>query len=258
MAWVRLRKPAAAILVLRVVLWIVAAFAGAILALCALGLVSAVGRGLSIGFQRKALFPLPDPLVYLLFSACGFQATLLLGAMWEGWRVGNGDRGAGLGASPIRRLGTVAFLCLLMVAWVFALPTLLGAVPSLRALAKVATPGVLTPDGADGPAAVVLRLLLLAVLAPVSEELFFRGWLWEALRRAGHGAWSVAGWTSLPWLLLHGLDSPKRVLFLIPAAVVFSVARHVGGGVRASLMVHMSNNLTVVLMQAVPILFEPV
>ena len=63
MAWVRLRKPAAAILVLRVVLWIVVAFAGAILALCALGLVWAVGRGLSIGFQRKALFAQPDPLV---------------------------------------------------------------------------------------------------------------------------------------------------------------------------------------------------
>jgi membrane protease YdiL (CAAX protease family) len=60
--------------------------------------------------------------------------------------------------------------------------------------------------------------------------------------------------TALPWLLLHGLDSPARVVFLIPAAVVFSLARHQGGGVLASLIVHVTNNTAAVAMQAIAVL----
>jgi hypothetical protein len=42
-------------------------------------------------------------------------------------------------------------------------------------------------------------------------------------------------------------------VFLIPAAVVFSFARQQGGSVLASLLVHVTNNSTAVLMQAIAV-----
>jgi membrane protease YdiL (CAAX protease family) len=89
----------------------------------------------------------------------------------------------------------------------------------------------------------------------VSEELFFRGWLWEGLRRRGQTMFMTACLTATPWLLLHGIDAPGRILVLLPTAVIISFARYYGGGVRASLAVHMTNNGAAVLMQTVSVLF---
>jgi membrane protease YdiL (CAAX protease family) len=100
-----------------------------------------------------------------------------------------------------------------------------------------------------GPDIVALKVALVVGLAPVSEELFFRGWLWEAFRRRGLAIFTTACLTSLPWLLLHGLDAPGRILFLIPAAVVISFARHLGHSVFASLAVHVANNGAAMLLQ---------
>jgi membrane protease YdiL (CAAX protease family) len=78
--------------------------------------------------------------------------------------------------------------------------------------------------------------------AAVSEELFFRGWLWVGLSRW----WSVsavAPVTGCLWLLAHVSDGGwRRVLALVPAMVLISVARAVGGSVWASMAVHMANN----------------
>jgi hypothetical protein len=95
-----------------------------------------------------------------------------------------------------------------------------------------------------------------AVLAPVSEELFFRGWMWEALRQRGYAVVTTGFLSAVPWLLLHGIDSPGRILFLIPAALIFSLARYVGGSVLASLAPHMTNNLAAVLVPLIGGLLE--
>jgi membrane protease YdiL (CAAX protease family) len=238
-------------LLLGVLAWIAAGFAGALLSAGALGLGSAVLR-MVLG---PAAFLSPGQLAYVLVGASGFQGTLLLGAMWQGRRAGGGDRPAGLGIRPVRHVGMIVLLCAAMIGWLMSFVGLAATFPALGEFAKTVAPDALSDLGAHGPGIVVLKVALVTVLAPVSEELFFRGWIWEALRRRGYAIAMTAGLTAVPWLLLHGIDSPGRILILIPAAVVFSLARHIGRSVLASLAVHMTNNMTAVLMQAVAVLF---
>lgn len=238
-------------LLLGMLAWVAAGFAGAVV----VAAVLAFGSVLVHRLFGLASVPPPSELVYVLVGATGFQGTLLLGALWQGRRAGGGDRSVGLGVRRVRRLGRVALLCMVMVVWLLAFVLLAARLPALREFAKSVTPDVLSGLGDGGPAVVLLKVALVLLLAPVSEELFFRGWLWEGLRRRGHTVMTTAWLTALPWLLLHGIDSPGRILFLIPAAVVFSFARHQGGGVLASLAVHMTNNTTAVVMQAIGTLF---
>lgn len=53
----------------------------------------------------------------------------------------------------------------------------------------------------------------------------------------------------LPWLLLHIADGGwRRVLILVPAAILFSVGRHLCGTVRASMVMHIVNNGSIVVL----------
>jgi membrane protease YdiL (CAAX protease family) len=238
-------------LLLGALAWIVTGFAGAMIAAAILGLGSVLLRRL----PGLAFIPGASQLVIVLVAATVFQGTLLLVALRQGRLTGGGDRRSGLGFRPIRRGGRVVLLCASMIALLLIFVLLAARLPALREFARSVTPDVLAGLGEGGPAVTVLKVVLVVALAPASEELFFRGWLWEALRHRGRAISTTACLTAMPWLLLHGIDSPGRILFLIPAAVVFSLARHQGGGVLASLAVHVTNNTTAVLMQAMAMLF---
>jgi uncharacterized protein len=99
----------------------------------------------------------------------------------------------------------------------------------------------MTPPPSGAPALFIVTLLLAVAVAPVAEELFFRGWLWTALLRCW-GVWPSALCTGGLWLAMHALDSPVRALILLPATILLSLARYYCGSVRASLLVHVANN----------------
>lgn len=219
-----------------------------------IGLVAAAIMGAAINLAPTALrrwpglnLPSPSALATLMAVAYGFQGTLLAAAIWRGRRLGTG----GLGLRPIQSWGLVGRLCGAMLIWLVILVALTTWFPALRDLARSKTMDVLTSFLDAGPVVLTAAALLIAALAPLSEELFFRGWLWEALARRGHGMISIGLLTTLPWLLLHGLDSPGRVVFLVPAAAALFAARRLDGGVRASLAVHVVNNSAAVLLEAV-------
>jgi len=82
------------------------------------------------------------------------------------------------------------------------------------------------------------------ILALITEEGFFRGWLWAALRRAGQTDRQVLIWTSLAFTLWHipaisldtGFDVPAAEIpiYLINAALigaVFGMLRMASGSV---------------------------
>ncbi|MSP00601.1 MAG: CPBP family intramembrane metalloprotease [Acetobacteraceae bacterium] len=238
-------------LLLGMLAWILAGFVGAAFAIAVLMGGSILPR-LLLG---TAAMPEPSHIAIVLAGASGFQATLLFGAQWSGRRSSGDGRWNGLGVRPVLRKARIAGLCVATTVWLAGFIILMGMFPALRAFARSVTPDVLAGLGDGGPWIVAMRLGLVVFLAPVSEELFFRGWLWEALQRRGHAIATTALLTALPWLLLHGIDSPGRILFLLPAAAIFSLARHWGGGVLASLAAHMTNNLTAVTMQAIPVIF---
>jgi hypothetical protein len=237
-------------LLLGMLAWVVAGLVIALLVATLLGFCAVLlHQVLGLGFV-----PEPGLLGYVLVGSVAFQGTLLWGALRQGRRLGSGDRRAGLGIRRIRHIGQVALLCVVMIVCLLSFVLLAARIPALREFAKSVTPDIMARLGEGGPLAVLMKVTLALILAPVSEELFFRGWLWEALQQRGHAFAMTACVTALPWLLLHGLDSPARIVFLIPAAVVFSVARQQGGSVLASLVVHVTNNTTAVLMQVIAIL----
>ena len=192
----------------------------------------------------------PQPLVYALPATLALQATLLFADLRQGRIFGHGHLAAGLGAGPVQRQGLVAALLLAMIAWVLAYILFLVRFQEVASfIAREAPPTpVLTMTG--GPALIVVRLILIGFLAPVAEELFFRGWFWTALRRSW-SVWPTALCTGGIWVALHALEGMVRVPILIPAAILLSLARHYGGSVRASIPLHIANNVTAVAVQLV-------
>ena len=235
-------------LMLGMLAWIVAAVVGT---LAMWGILALVSRILAPDVVAE-----PGRLVYLLLGAFGFHGTLILGALRQGRRSTGGDWREGVGARRILHQGWIAVFCMLTIGWLIVATALTAAIPALRDYLKSMSPEFLLSDLGDANSAILALLILLTVvLAPVAEEFFFRGWLWEALRRRGRTVTTTACLTAVPWLLLHGIESPGRILLLVPAAVIFSFARQMGGGVLASLTVHVTNNLSVVLVQAAAMIF---
>jgi membrane protease YdiL (CAAX protease family) len=238
------------LLLLGVLGWIAAGFVGATVTVAAFAFSGGILHAAS-----GHTIPSPDALAIILVGTSGFQGTLLIGALWQGTRAGGGAWRVGIGFWPLRRPRLVLNLCILMFGWLVTFLILMSAIPALREFARSVTPEILAGGLNGNVLAVLVRLVLIAILAPVSEEFFFRGWLWEALWRRGCSPVTTAVTTAIPWLLLHGVDSPWRVVFLVPAAVIFSAARHFGGSVRASLAVHATNNGAAVMFQTLAALF---
>ena len=230
----------------RAVLWLLAAEFAAAAASFLIVLFLVLTRRFEAPHARPG--GMPVPLVYALPATVALQATLLFADFRQARIFGQGNLRAGLGAGPVQRRWLIAVLFVLMIAWLF---TYIAVVTRFQSVAHyiardVPQAPVLTMTG--GPALIILRVLLIAGLAPIAEELFFRGWFWTALRRYW-SVWPTALCTGGIWLSLHALEGAVRVPILIPAAILLSLARHYGGSVRASIPLHVANNLVAVSIQ---------
>lgn len=222
----------------------------------ALWLVLAAGASFGVGFafgfgpaflaglrHQPAPSHPPSALIGPL-AATAIQATLLLGA----WSRSRPPRGAGLDAGPIQRHALLTTLAIGQLVATFAWASL---VVRLAGAPNTAIAALLRQSAQSSPVFLAAIVILATLVAPLCEELFFRGWLWTALRRS----WSpvpTAIATATPWLLLHIADGGwRRVLVLVPAAILFSVGRHCCGSVRASITMHIVNNGTVAALVAV-------
>lgn len=223
--------------------WLLAAGMASILAAAVPGFVWGFAQVMWPGWIAEPSIPF-----YVLIAALGFQTALTAAAIRQG------RRGAGLGLAPVRRVRLIVGLCVATAGWLAVLIGLASVFPALEQVMKAAASDLLSGKGVSGFAMWLLRATVLAVMAPLSEELFFRGWLWEASRARGHGTMATMLLTGAPWLLLHGVDAPVRILFLLPTAAILTFARHAGGTVRASLLVHAVNNGAVVALQTIAIL----
>ncbi len=95
----------------------------------------------------------------------------------------------------------------------------------------------------------ILLVILTVGLSPIAEELFHRGWLWTALRNF----WApipVMVATGLPWLAIHLLDDIRAPIAIFFVGIILSLARHFRGSVRASMALHLLNNLAAIAMTA--------
>ena len=178
--------------------------------------------------------------VGVLVGLVTFYSFLLLAAWRRAKIVGQGDRIKGFGGGRLKRpvvlVGLAVAGMIIVLVWQGCLAILLKfpeqgfgpMVPHFLANAW-------TWDTAT--------LAMIVVVVPICEELFFRGWLWTGLRQHW-GVLPVMLGTALLFMAIHMPDGLTLPLFLLPSVIMLTLARHFCGGVRASILLHMLNNLT--------------
>lgn len=87
----------------------------------------------------------------------------------------------------------------------------------------------------------VVAAVVLVVGAPLTEELLFRGALWNALAHHRIPPWAVLVLTALVFAQVHA--DPTRTPALIAQGVAIGAARLITGRVGASVVAHAVNNL---------------
>jgi membrane protease YdiL (CAAX protease family) len=88
---------------------------------------------------------------------------------------------------------------------------------------------------------------VVAVGAPLSEELLFRGFLLSALARSGLGFWGAAPVSNLPWAALHAGYSPVGIAEVFVIGLLFSWFLWRTGSLRVPIVCHALYNALVLL-----------
>jgi membrane protease YdiL (CAAX protease family) len=178
----------------------------------------------------------------LAFSIVMFVATIIRGRV-----VGDGNVRAGLCYGPISRPLTVTILAIAITGYaLFLIDVYAGdnAHIDIRLLSAHPwlTGGVVVLIGA-----------YIGFFGPLSEEFFFRGWLWTGLERQW-GVFPAAFFTGASWLALHLDRGLAELLILVPVALLLAMARHLGSSVRAPLALHMLYNTILIAPPALQLL----
>lgn len=204
-------------------LWSLAAFAGAFLVGFFFGVVFTV-TGIKTSLSATDL-----DAFYGLVGVLGSFAVLL----WVSFNIG-AERGSGEAMAsdeaPRRPVRVVLAALILLLYSAFITFSVLSTVPEFLQKTVGASWWVIT-----------FGFFITVIGAPIAEEIFYRGWLWDGLRRSW-GPLATAAATSVLWLLIHAPDGLARVTILLPGAIVLSYARHRGGSVWAPLIIHAANN----------------
>lgn len=166
-----------------------------------------------------------------------FAGIILIGAFIEGRVSGHGVARAGLGDGRVSNYAQV--ISLAAAAVVYAV--LVNVVFHPRGSSSTF---VIIPES---PSHNLYVFFLGVCAAPLSEELFLRGWMWTGLRKS----WDVERTTLITggiWLVAHFPNGILSPFILLPVAIILSAARHIGESVRAPIAIHAIYNLTILLM----------
>lgn len=207
------------------IVWCLAASAAAAIAGAFVGaVVGATGLQAQLGLANATS-------LYALAGGLGSQILMVCVALRKSAAAEHGDTRAGIGNHTIIRPMVVVLICVIVMAYSAAINLgIFNAFP--QALRRAASVSWWVTSG---------LFLIAAIGAPLAEELFFRGWLWTGLRKK----WSpltTALVTSVMWLALHLPEGMARAILLLPLMIALPLARHFGGSVRASIIVHACNN----------------
>ncbi len=100
----------------------------------------------------------------------------------------------------------------------------------------------------DGPTDLLLVATIvtnLVLLAPLSEELVFRGWLYTGLRQR-FGFWPSFLVTTLAFAAIHWDPNHRRILLVLPLAVALGLLREIAGSIKPTILLHGCYNLIIV------------
>lgn len=163
--------------------------------------------------------------------------------VWAAATKGRGwvrDFGVRLRAVDVAVSGAVGVAAQLLVVPLVSLPVLWL---SDTDIAELGEPARQLGERATSPAGVVVLFLLVAVAAPIAEELFFRGLVLRALEKSFGTAWAVAG-SSVVFGATHlqALQFPA----LTAAGLVFALLVVRTGRLGPAIVAHMAFNAVTV------------
>lgn len=92
-----------------------------------------------------------------------------------------------------------------------------------------------------GPLTALLVAALVIFVAPICEEILYRGLLWGALARLGLRKWPIFAITTVIFALFH--FEPARFPLLLIVAVPIGLARIYSRGLLAAIVAHQINNI---------------
>ena len=168
----------------------------------------------------------------LIISGGITYALMIWSALWRGRREGLlSGLMTGLLRGSIRPLWTVPAAVLLM-----ALVAYIAAWLEFRPFS-----GLAMEIRSVNPYLLMVGAIIAVMVGPVTEELFFRGWLWSSMRRYV-GSFATGVTTATLWLLMHIGYGITYVAALVPAALALTLLRHYAGSVRASVIAHACYN----------------
>jgi membrane protease YdiL (CAAX protease family) len=145
--------------------------------------------------------------------------------------VGRGNRRSGVDDKPITRWWLLIELAFLTGACAFVASSFWNA----------KQPHWVSSWRGEGPWVLTAYTVVAVVVAPLAEELFFRGWLWTGLRQHWR-AFPTALISCGLWLIVHIDRGFLLPIILIPLAIILGFARHLCG-IRAAIILHALYNL---------------
>ena len=165
------------------------------------------------------------------FYAAALAAILLIAR----WRGGKDWRGLVAWTPPIWPLRD-------KVLWMLAIAGLVYGLASSAALSYFypkSDSWLLIPRD---PRAAGLLLVMAAVMAPIAEETYFRGWIFTSLR-ARWGRWPAIVISALLFGLAHYESTHLYALAVFPLGLVLAALRERTGSAGTSMLFHAANNL---------------
>jgi membrane protease YdiL (CAAX protease family) len=201
------------------------------------GLISGVPVGLVVSVLKHAHFQNLSPVNPISATVMVFLAgcTLLIAVRRRSVVAGHGNRRAGVDDRPITRWWLLLVLAFLAATWAFV----------ASAFWNAAVPQWVSSWRGESPWTLIAFTIVVVILAPLAEELFYRGWLWTGLRQHWR-AFPTALLSCSLWLISH-IDRGFLVpIILIPTAVILGFARHFCG-IRAAIILHAIYNFVGVL-----------
>jgi membrane protease YdiL (CAAX protease family) len=155
------------------------------------------------------------------------------------------------GPSVKSYLGLTAIAPRTMLIWLGIL-TLFALISDLltRVLGRTLIPDFMVDAYATAHSA-PLFLLAIVVVAPLFEEVFFRGFLFEGFQHSKLGSLGAVFWTSFAWTIMHVQYGAYELGTIFALGIVFGIARLKSQSIYPPLAMHSLFNLFAMVQLAV-------
>ena len=121
----------------------------------------------------------------------------------------------------------------------------LGYIALTTTAAEHARDHTLLVSGPTNVALITTLIVNLVLLAPLAEELLFRGWIYTALRR-GFSFWPSYLATLVLFAGIHWDPSHTRIVQVLPLAAALGLVRERAGSIKPTIALHAIYNLVII------------